>query len=84
MGYLATGRKSVTALIPLFFGLIFVGLGLVGGSTVAYVALGLAAVGFLGTARSLASLLKGERGAATVSKACMAGLCLAFALVELL
>lgn len=80
VGYLGTGRKSVTALIPLFFGVIFIALGALGGpgGIAGTAALALAVLGILGTARSYVSLAKGERGAATLSKAAMATLCVAF------
>lgn len=75
VGYLATGRKSVTALIPLFFGVAFIGLDWLGAHNVA---LGLSVLGFLGTGRALAQLASGPRGAAVVAKSAMALACLAF------
>lgn len=80
VGYLGTGRKSVTALIPLFFGVVFAGLDMLGGTggAVRVATLVLAVLGIVGTARSYVSLAKGERGAATFAKAAMATLCIAF------
>ena len=78
--YLATQRKSKTALIPSLFGVLFAGLGLGSSGTgpLATAVSVLAVVGLLATSRSLVPLLRGPRGAAVLSKASMAGLCLVF------
>lgn len=77
-GYFATGRKSVTALIPLFFGIPFALLGLLteGDGLAGHVALVLALVGLVGTAQALTQL--GSRRPATFAKAAMALCCLLF------
>jgi len=91
-GYVGTGRESVTALIPLFFGLAIAGLGLAGrrpewrkhalhGATV------LALLGLLGSARGMPAtvrLLQGQqvaRPAAAVAQALMALICLVFVIL---
>jgi hypothetical protein len=80
VSYLATGRKSVTALIPAFFGVI-VGIAhvLMDGSGYArHVAIGLAVLGVLATGRAVIALLRSateRERPATRSKALMALLC---------
>lgn len=90
--YLVTGRESVTALIPAFFGLPVIGLGVAalvkeslrkhamhGGA-------GLALLGLLGTAKAVPNLLyllsvgsvHVERPAAVVVQSLMALLCVAY------
>jgi hypothetical protein len=87
--YLGTGRVSVTALIPAFFGLVVALLTLLGwlapslGSAMRHATTGLAVLGFLATARSLPSIRNwGRRDAATnpatLAKSVMSVSCLAF------
>lgn len=85
IGYLGTGRKSPTALIPLVFGIVFIGLNYAGGpgSLAGKVALGLAALGAAATARALLSIVQGNRSAAVSSKAAMAALCIGYLITEL-
>jgi hypothetical protein len=91
-GYFGSGRVSKTALIPAFFGVPILALGLAAlradwQEPALYGALGLAALGFLGSGRGLpglARLLSGKevkRPAATVAQSVMALLCLAYLLV---
>ncbi|NNM31869.1 MAG: hypothetical protein HKO53_02330 [Gemmatimonadetes bacterium] len=89
--YLLTSRESVTALIPAFFGLAFLGLGaLAGGRSVVAIrsAFVLGVLGLAGSARGIPaalSLLTGgdvERPAAAVAQSLMAVLCLGFLLVS--
>jgi hypothetical protein len=88
-GYVATGKASKTALIPAYFGGVVVGLGLVGlmasslVGVLSTLSLGVAAIGLLGTGRSLiqwARSLTGSEPArpAVRAKATMAVLCLAY------
>jgi hypothetical protein len=87
--YFGTGRSSVTAMIPTFFGLPLVGLGLLARREDArvpalYGAAGVGLLGLLGTARSLpraARILSGgqdERPRAVLTQALMALLCAAY------
>lgn len=67
-GYFGTGMVSITALIPAFFGLVFVVLGVVARNESArrhamHGAAALALLGFLATARSLAALPDALSGA---------------------
>lgn len=90
IGYLATGRESITALIPAFFGLIFYILGRIGQRSdqarkhTMHAAAALALVGFLGSVRGLFQLftiLGGgtvERAPAVYAQSAMAVLCLIF------
>lgn len=89
VAYLATGRKSITAQIPAFFGLPLLGLGLLARredlrTPALYGAAGLGLLGLLGTARSLpraAHILAGgedERPRAALAQALMALLCAAY------
>lgn len=63
LGYLLTGKESVTALIPSFFGLLFVLLGAVAAAKpslnkhMMHVAALLAVVGMIGTFRALGSFV---------------------------
>lgn len=81
VGYLATRRKSLTALIPCAFGVAFLGLGFAGDPNTlsATVANALAVFGLIGTGRSLVQLVRAPRGPAAgpavVAKAAMAGAC---------
>jgi hypothetical protein len=88
-GYFGSGRVSKTALIPTFFGLPLVALGLAAlrpswHDPALYAAMAVAALGFFGSARGLPGLWKlvsgGEvkRPAAAVAQSVMALLCLAF------
>jgi hypothetical protein len=90
--YLVTGRESVTALIPAFFGLPVVGLGVAALMREAWRkhamhgAAGLALLGLLGTAKAVPNLLyllsvgsaHVERPAAVVVQSLMALLCVAY------
>ena len=87
--YLGTGRSSATALIPAFFGLPLLVLGLLGHKDhlrkhAMHAAAGLALIGFLGTVSGLyeAFVLLGggavERPAAAVVQALMALMCAIF------
>ena len=88
-GYFGSGRVSKTALIPAFFGVPILALGLVAlradwHDYALYGALALAALGLLGSGRGLPGLgrlLSGrevKRPAATVAQSIMAMLCFAF------
>jgi hypothetical protein len=88
-GYFGSGRVSKTALIPAFFGVPILALGLVAlrgdwHDYALYGALALATLGFLGSGRGLLGLgrlLSGKevkRPAATVAQSIMAVLCFAF------
>lgn len=92
VGYLATGAVSITALIPAFFGLPILILGLLSQRPrfhkhAVTLAGALALLGFFGSARglpqALALLTGGEvaRPAAAVMQALMALLCLTFAVL---
>src|ERR687892_2906795 len=64
-GYILTDRVSVTALIPAFFGAVFVVLALVARNEAArkhamHAAVALGLLGFLGTLRVVPLLLRGE------------------------
>ena len=83
IGYIATGAASVTALIPSFFGIIIVGLGLWARSEkhrglAMHIAAGLALIGFIATVTGfgkVAALLSGgevARPAAAISQSIMA------------
>jgi uncharacterized membrane protein HdeD (DUF308 family) len=87
--YFATGMESVTALIPAFFGIIFLILGIAARKESIYKhvmhgAAGLALLGFFGTVMGLIDvfyMLGGEsvtRPDAAISQAIMAVLCLIF------
>jgi hypothetical protein len=82
-GYVMSGMASPTALIPAFFGMVISGLGYYGRNehtrkTAMHLAMGLALVGILGSARGLMSLpavLTGgdvERPVAVISQSVMA------------
>jgi hypothetical protein len=82
-GYVASGMASPTALIPAFFGLVISGLGYYGRheqtrKTAMHLAMGVALVGLLGSARGLMglpALLSGgdvERPVAVISQSVMA------------
>ncbi len=88
-GYYGSGRVSKTALIPAFFGVPILVLGLVALRTdwhdyALYAAIGLAALGFLGSARGLPGLFRllagkeVKRPAAAIAQSIMAFLCLVF------
>jgi len=93
-GYFSTKRVSKTALIPAFFGVPILALGLlalVDGwyDQALYGAAALALLGFLGAGRGLPGLWKliqgreVQRPAAAIAQSVMALLCLAFAVVVL-
>lgn len=88
-GYFGTGTRSVTALIPAFFGLPLAILGLIGRAEqrrrhALHAATVLALLGLLGTVRGLpqfGQLITGgevARPAATIAQAVMAVVCLVF------
>ena len=89
-GYFSTKRVSKTALIPAFFGVPILGLGIAAAlcdqcrSGSLYGAAGVAVFGFLGSARGLPgvwNLLAGRpvpRPAAAIAQSVMAGLCLVY------
>jgi hypothetical protein len=88
-GYFGSGRVSKTALIPAFFGVPILALGLVALSAerhdyALYGAIALAALGFLGSGRGLPALVRllsgkgARRPAATIAQSIMATLCFAF------
>ena len=89
IGYFATDRQSVTALIPAFFGAVFLVLGAVARSPGArkhamHVAAALGVLGVLGTARGLIGFFRMLGGAevarreAVIAQAVMCVLCLVF------
>ncbi|HEU4323940.1 MAG TPA: hypothetical protein VFS21_12400 [Roseiflexaceae bacterium] len=91
--YFGTGRSSVTAQIPAFFGLPLIALGVLAGREnlrvpALYGAAGLGLLGLLGTVRSLprtARILSGgddERPAAAVTQSAMAVLCAGYLAVS--
>ncbi len=91
-GYFGTGRESVTALIPAFFGLPLLILGLIARNerrrkTAIHIAVGIGLLGFAGTVRGLMKLpvlLTGgelERPTAVAVQAAMAIVCLVFVLL---
>ena len=93
VGYFSTGRTSVTALIPSFFGLLILIAGLVGRSErlrphAMHAAALLGLIGLAGTARAPFQLLSGGEAAddpgsvATPYKAAMALLCLAYVVLS--
>ncbi len=93
-GYFGSKRVSKTALIPTFFGVPILALGLVALKDewqrgALYGAVGLAVLGFLGAGRGLPGLwrmLRGgtvQRPAAVIAQSVMAGLCAVFAAVAL-
>ena len=93
VGYFNTGRTSVTALIPSFFGLLILISGLVGRTErlrrhAMHAAALLGLIGLAGTARAPFQLLSGEGAddpgsAATPYKAVMALLCLAYVVLSI-
>lgn len=94
IGYFATGQQSITALIPTFFGVIMLILGLLGSKEkirkhAMHGASLLALLGLAGTAMGVSKLfelLSGgdvERPAAVVSQSVMALLCLLFVLFSI-
>ncbi len=92
-GYFGTGRESVTALIPAFFGLPLLILGLIARNerrrkTAIHIAVGIGLLGFVGTVRGLMKLpvllTGGElaRGPTAVAvQSAMAIVCLVFVLL---
>ena len=95
IGYLVTGRQSVTALIPAFFGifvlvLLFSLKGFLGPSRLPLLLIALAVIGFLATMSGIpkvVGLVAGEeiaRPAAAVSQSIMAVLSLAYGLLIVL
>lgn len=84
--YLLTGQESVTALIPAFFGAVFLALSLAATGSrlrpMMHAAAGLAVLGLAGSARGIPGLLQlaggaeVERPAAVVVQSIMALLCL--------
>ena len=92
VGYFATGRQSATALIPSFFGAVFLLLGVLARSPGArkhamHVAAALALLGVLGTARGLVNFFRMLGGAdvarpeAVIAQAAMCVLCVAFVIL---
>lgn len=74
--YFLTGRVSVTALIPAFFGAVFVILALVARSEPArkhamHAAVAVGLLGFLGTLRVIPALARGEFGPAVLAQLAM-------------
>ncbi|MEX0994417.1 MAG: hypothetical protein WD599_02750, partial [Balneolaceae bacterium] len=90
VSYFGTGMESVTALIPSFFGLVFVGLGIFAGRNegmrkhAMHAALLLALIGLAGSFGGLTQLLGSlgggaiDRPAAATSQSLMAILCIYF------
>ncbi len=89
IAYFATGMQSVTALIPAFFGVIFVVLGVIMRAPsrarhAGHAAATLALLGLLGSARgvpAVITLIQGgetERPAAAIAQAVMVVLCAAY------
>lgn len=80
VGYITTQRSSWTALIPTFFGVVFVGLGLAGGanSLPSVLASALSVFGLAATGGGFIKFLRGFRTAAVASKAAMSAGCLAY------
>ncbi len=84
VGYVATGRVSVTALIPTFFGLPMTLLGRFSMSHpnlrkhLIHVAVVLAVIGAAGSARGFIALIGGTCTAATIAQTIMLALCLAY------
>jgi hypothetical protein len=89
MGYVATGMASPTALIPAGFGVVLAGLGYYGRheatrKTAMHLAMGVALLGLLGSARgllSLPALLTGgevARPAAVASQSAMAAIMIVY------
>jgi hypothetical protein len=75
-GYFLTGRASVTALIPAFFGAVFVILALVARSEPArkhamHAAVALGLLGFLGTLRVIPAVIRGEFTPAVLAQLAM-------------
>lgn len=88
-GYIGSGAESVTALIPAFFGIVFIVLGVLARKEhlrkhVMHAAAALAVLGFVGSVRGLSSLFTllggGEvpRPLATIMQSVMAVLMIAF------
>ena len=77
VGYLGTGRTSVTALIPAFFGSVFVILALVAKNEAArkhamHAAVAFALIGLIGTlARAVPALVAGRMGPAVIAQVVM-------------
>ena len=93
VGYFNTGRTSVTALIPTFFGLLILISGLIGRAErlrkhAMHAAALLGLIGLAGTARAPFQMLSGgaaaddPAGAATPYKAAMALLCLTYVVLS--
>ena len=90
VGYFATGRQSITAMIPAFFGVVFVLLGIIASrgprarKHAMHVAAALALLGFFATLRGVGGVVRMMQGQevarpqAAISQATMAGLCLVF------
>jgi hypothetical protein len=90
-GYFGSGRVSKTALIPAFFGVPILALGLAAlradwHDYALYAAIALAVLGFLGSGRGLPGLVRllsgkeVKRPAAAIAQSVMALLCLAYVL----
>jgi hypothetical protein len=88
-GYVFTGSQHPTALIPTYFGMVFIVLGVVAANGIArkhvmHAAAALALLGFLGTIPGLIGLIRWAMGtppptpAAVISKSIMAILCVIF------
>jgi uncharacterized membrane protein len=84
VAYFGTGRTSVTALIPSFFGVVFIVLALVARKEAArkhamHLAVALALVGLLGTlGRLVPSLFAGQLGPAVIAQLVMSLLLIAY------
>lgn len=87
--YFGTGRESVTALIPAFFGLVFTGLGALAGiekikKHVMHVAVALAVLSLFGAARGIPGVIEilgggvVERPVAVYAQAAMFTMCLVY------
>ena len=92
VAYVATGMASVTALIPSFFGIVVILLGLLGRAdrferSAVYGALGVSVLGLLGSASGLAQVVtylgggEVERPAASITRAVMALILIVFVVV---
>ena len=82
IGYFGTGGVSVTALIPAFFGAVFIILAIVARSEAArkhamHAAVALALIGFLGTLRVIGPIMNGQIGRPAVVAQLIMGVLLA-------
>lgn len=87
--YFGTGRESITAMIPAFFGLVFVGLAMLSAvesikKHVMHAAVGFALLGLIGSARGIPGLIDiiggeiVERPVAIYAQVAMLLMCLAY------